>query len=297
MKPEATAAEHLGYRDRREVDRAVRAGRAVADPALAAAAVLEARRVQELARAWSWTRPASWPSLLGGTWSTARWLLTGAFLFFLLVRPDPVAVALACSVVVLFVIETARYARNAGVRAADAEAANAGVLAGEQHVAPREPRPKRWWTLRAFTSGRSAAKWVPIPLRYLVPVWAVWAVGATACGLVVPRAVGDWLPVLFFLAWIEIERRLAEPVVTRLGAEVERARACDVFEWRGGWARITRFLSVQVAVVGLAWGLLESGWFHGREVGATFAFMLLLLFVYRDLASRWRWSRVQARVD
>jgi hypothetical protein len=296
MRPEATAVDDLGYRDRREVARAVREGRAVADPALASAAVLEAQRVQELAHAWSLTRPASWPSLLGGTWSTARWLFTGAFLFFLLVRPDPVAVALACAVGVLFVVAVVRYARNASARAADAEAANLGLLAGQEHVAPREARPKHWWTPRAFAGRPNAARWVPISLRYLVPVWAAWAAAAIVCGLFVPPAVGDWLPLVYFLAWVEIERRLAEPVVARLGGDVEKARACDVLGRGRGPAYIARFLLLQVAVVGLVWGLLQSGWFHGHEVGATFGLILLFMFVCRDAASRWRWRRLQAHV-
>jgi hypothetical protein len=237
---------------------------------------------------WSWKRPRSWPSIIASWSATGPWVLA-AVLVFLLVRPDPAAIALSCVAVGAFVLAFVRYARRAPVRAERAEQENLRLL-GDQAGGQIHPRPRPWWTSRTFGYGRRPLAWVPISLWYLVPIWAVWFGVVVAVGLTVPGVIQDWLPALYIVGWAEIVRRLSEPVAERLGgAGLERARTCDAFgSWREPW-RVAFFVVLQLAILGLAWGVLSTGWFRGYGVGASFGFMLLFVFAAHDLMSRWRW--------
>jgi hypothetical protein len=294
MKPASALAEHLGYGDRREVARAVRYGRAVDDPELVYAAIVHARYVQALAKRWTRRTPDGWRSLLGAFARDEGWMILIPMLLLLPWIRDPVPIALEGFMVVVLGHLLVRYAKHAPALAAQAELANCRLV-GEavETVEPAPPAEERppWWRPRVFVrrSKLDAPGWVPIPFRQLVPFWMAYAGVAISIGLTAPGSVQDWLPLVYLTVLIEVERRLAEPVERRLGlAEAQRVRGYDVHRSGRGW-RWTILSVVQFAAVGaMSVGIVASGWFRGHGLGVAFGLVILLTFVYRDLASRWR---------
>ena len=294
----AGALRRLGRRDRREVLRAVRYGRVVDDPALAGIAVDHAQDVRALARRWSWRTPVGWPSLLDSYLRTV-WPLIPVGLLLVVWFPDPGTVAIDAFLVFVLLYGLVRHATHCPLLAAQAEAANHALVAesrsepvppslGEE---PPAPRQLPWWTPRSFTrkSDPNQPGWLPIPLRYLIPVWTVWAGLMIALGLTASEGTQFWAVIAVFVLWFEVERRLAEPVEARLGQDAQRVRGYDVFRSGRGWRWSIFFALLLACEVGLGWLTIRSGWFGGGGGVAAFGLAMLLVIVYRDLASRWRW--------
>jgi hypothetical protein len=291
----AGAAEPAGLSsgDRREIRRAVQHGRAVDDPALATAAVAEARRVQEEAARWTLRTPAGWPSLVGACVRAQAWILLVPALMVSVWIPDPGAIAVEIFGLVVFVHLIVRWAQNAPVLAAQSETANRALLGEDVEPPPLVPRLPWWRTRRAVRSSKpQAPAWLPIPLRQLIPLWIGWTAIVLAVGIAGPGWAQWPLPFVYLFLWVEVERRLGEPVEERLGPRAAaEARACDIVRSGRGWKHHAGFLLLLAGVIGISGLTVRSGWFHAGGVGVSFAFVLLLASVYHDLASRRRWRR------
>lgn len=292
MKPAPALADDLGFSDRREVIRAVRYGRAVDDPTLAPAAIAHARHVQRLAERWTLRTPAGWPSLVGEFVKSEGWMLIVPMLVLLVWIHDPVTIAVEGFIVFVFARMLVRYTANAPALANQAEVANRALVGDPIRPTDGEAARSPWWRPRGGVprSKPEVAGWLPIPLWQLVPIWVAWAGVVVTVGVTVRGAVQDWLPFVYLLVWIEVERRLAEPVEQRLGLEAaRRARGYDVFRSGRGWPWSALFVLLLAAIGAMSVGIAASGWFKGQGLGAGFGFTFLLIYVYRDLASRWRW--------
>jgi hypothetical protein len=159
-----------------------------------------------------------------------------------------------------------------------------------------EPLP--WWKPRqGLPRGKpEVSGWLPIPLSRLVPFWLGSVVVIVLVGLTLPAWVQWLLPFVYFTLWIEVERRLGERVEAQLGPEeTRRARGCDITHSpRRKWAAL--YVLVLVGQFFLVGAIYRSGWFNGHGIGVIFTLGLLLYVVERDLASRWRWRRLQTHV-
>ena len=247
--------------------------------------------MQKLSERWTLRTPDGWPSLVGAHLKQEGWMLLLSMAFLLPWIRNPVTIGIECVMAGILVRMVVRHATHAPALAAQAEAANRKLL-GESVEAPAVPEARLpWWRLRGTVrlSKSDAPGWLPIPLGQLVPLWIAWAGIVVAVGLTVPGAVQDWVPLLYLLGWIEIERRLKERVERRIGlAEATRLRGYDVFRTARGWPWAVLFV-LQLAVDGaIAIGVTSSGWFRGHGIGAAFGFGLIFTFLSGDLASRWR---------